>query len=400
MAYIDFQLRHEVVKLKRAIVKVLILLFLNGSVWLAGSFLFIHLEGSTEAAHKCGVKRVQRNFVDELWLESQVADEEEWKSVARRKMLQFEQQLHEAVEAGVSTYSGQKVWSQSNTLVYCFTLATTIGYGHLTPTDPSIRIASMVYGLIAWPLVGLLVAQLSTFLSSLLTIIGLSLRRGRQHQAYDKDNEEDALPLDLPISEQGASPSLLLGLLLAYSLAGAACFASLHQWELPNSLYFILSSLSTVGFGDVVPEDSVVFLMAGGYILLGMALFSLWQGAAMERMEAFLETFLRKLAPNESQVGQAVNGPASNGHLSNHQDLNGHGFSHQALNGHTSNGHVSSHQASNGHASNHQASNGHASNGQTQNGQTANGTKIAPEAYRRPQAYSPVPPARHKQHQS
>ena len=119
----------------------------------------------------------------------------------------------------------------------------------------------------------------------------------------------------------------------------------------------------------------------------------------MERMEAFLETFLRKLAPNESQVGQAVNGPASNGHLSNHQDLNGHGFSHQALNGHTSNGHVSSHQASNGHASNHQASNGHASNGQTQNGQTANGTKIAPEAYRRPQAYSPVPPARHKQHQ-
>ena len=81
----------------------LLLLFLNGSVWLAGSFLFIHLEGSTEAAHKCGsyicvvlfshlficvfvdlvrtfdctssspgVKRVQRNFVDELWLESQV----------------------------------------------------------------------------------------------------------------------------------------------------------------------------------------------------------------------------------------------------------------------------------------------------------------------------------------
>ena len=30
-----------------------------------------------------------------------------------------------------------QVWSQSNTLVYCFTLATTIGYGHLTPTDPS-----------------------------------------------------------------------------------------------------------------------------------------------------------------------------------------------------------------------------------------------------------------------
>ena len=34
---------------------------------------------------------IQRNDDDA----SQVADEEEWKSVARRKMLQFEQQLHE-----------------------------------------------------------------------------------------------------------------------------------------------------------------------------------------------------------------------------------------------------------------------------------------------------------------
>ena len=103
----------------------------------------------------------------------------------------------------------------------------------------------------------------------------LAFRQGRQHQAFDK--EEDALPLDLLISEQGASPSLLLGLLLFYSMAGAALFASVQQWEMPTGLYFVLSSVSTVGFGDVVPEDSVVFLMAGGYILLGMALFSLWQ---------------------------------------------------------------------------------------------------------------------------
>jgi len=331
MAYIDFQMRHEVVKLKRAVVKVLLLLFLNGSVWLAGSFLFIHLEGSTEAAHKCGVKRVQRNFVDELWLESQATDEEEWKSVARRKMLQFEQQLHEAVEAGVSTYSGQKVWSQSNTLVYCFTLATTIGYGHLTPTDPNIRMASMVYGFVAWPLVGLLVAQLVNVVSSMVAITALSLRKGRESRVSEK--EEDSLPLDLLVSDQGASPLLLFVLLFFYSLAGAAFFASLHEWSLPTGLYFVLSSLSTVGFGDVVPQDSVVFLMAGGYVLLGMALFSLWQTAAMEKIETLLDNFLRRLAPNENQDVQLSNGTASNGHMSNGHSSNGH-----ASNGHGSNG--------------------------------------------------------------
>jgi hypothetical protein len=79
------------------------------------------------------------------------------------------------------------------------------------------------------------------------------------------------------VSEQGPSPSLLLALLLVYSLAGAAMYSSLFAWQLPSALYFVLSSLSTVGFGDIVPEDSVVFLLTGGYVLLGLALYSLWQ---------------------------------------------------------------------------------------------------------------------------
>ena len=36
-------------------------------------------------------------------LPGQVADEEEWKSVARRKMLQFEQQLHEGEKMNLSS---------------------------------------------------------------------------------------------------------------------------------------------------------------------------------------------------------------------------------------------------------------------------------------------------------
>ena len=133
----------------------------------------------------------------------------------------------------------------------------------------------MVYGFVAWPLVGLLVAQLVNMVSSMVAIAALSLRKGRENRVSEK--EEDSLPLDLLVSDQGASPLLLFVLLFFYSLAGAAFFASLHEWSLPTGLYFVFSSLSTVGFGDVVPQDSVVFLMAGGYVLLGMALFSLWQ---------------------------------------------------------------------------------------------------------------------------
>ena len=65
----------------------------------------------------------------------------------------------------------------------------------------------MVYGFIAWPLVGLLVAQLVNVVSSLVAITALSLRKGRESRVSEK--EEDSLPLDLLLSDQGASPLLL-----------------------------------------------------------------------------------------------------------------------------------------------------------------------------------------------
>ena len=87
-------------------IKVLFLLFLNTTFWLGGTFLFMHLEATNEAEHKCGVKKVQRDFVDILWQESRFYDEFDWKSSARKRIMQFEDQIHEAVSAGVSSASG------------------------------------------------------------------------------------------------------------------------------------------------------------------------------------------------------------------------------------------------------------------------------------------------------
>ena len=128
----------------------------------------------------------------------------------------------------------------------------------------------MAYGVLAWPLLALLVAQLATLLSSLFIILALILRSRREQQT----EEHDSRPL---LSEQGPSASLLLTLLVSYSLSGALLFSALFLWDLPSSLYFVFSTLSTVGFGDIVPEDSLLFLLAGGYTILGLVLYSMWQ---------------------------------------------------------------------------------------------------------------------------
>lgn len=92
-----------------------------------GAFIFKFVEGAFENFYKCGVKRVKRDFIDNLWLKSHNLREEEWKSLARNKLRNFEEELHTAHEAGIHTYSGQRSWSFLNAVVYCLTIITTIG---------------------------------------------------------------------------------------------------------------------------------------------------------------------------------------------------------------------------------------------------------------------------------
>lgn len=92
-----------------------------------GAFVFRFTEGAFETFYKCGVKRVKRDFLDSLWNYSHNLREDDWKSMARRKLMEFEEQLHTAHEAGMHTYSGQRSWTFLNAVVYCLTVITTIG---------------------------------------------------------------------------------------------------------------------------------------------------------------------------------------------------------------------------------------------------------------------------------
>lgn len=47
--------------------------------------------------------------------------------MARNKLRKFEEELHAAHEAGMTSYSGMKSWSFVNGIIYCMTIVTTIG---------------------------------------------------------------------------------------------------------------------------------------------------------------------------------------------------------------------------------------------------------------------------------
>lgn len=107
----------------RCVCDLLLLIIIFG----LGGILFKSLEGSFENAYKCSTRNVKRDFIESLWRGTHYMREEDWKSMARKKLYEFEDQLHTAHEAGVTSYSGQRSWNFMNSFVYCMTLITTIG---------------------------------------------------------------------------------------------------------------------------------------------------------------------------------------------------------------------------------------------------------------------------------
>merc|ERR1719228_1454232 len=89
--------------------------------------------------------------------------------------------------------------------------------------------------------------------------------------------------------QQGLSSTSLLTILISYALCGSALFSTVFTWDIFDSVYFVFSTFSTVGFGDIVPEDSLVFLMLGGYILIGLAVYSVWQEGVTECIDKLLD---------------------------------------------------------------------------------------------------------------
>ena len=72
----------------------------------------------------------------------------------------------------------------------------------------------------------------------------------------DEDAEEDAQAVVEVDDEFNLPVSLALFILLAYLLIGAIMFVITEGWTYFNAFYFVFISMTTIGFGDLVPSVS------------------------------------------------------------------------------------------------------------------------------------------------
>jgi len=162
-------------------------------------------------------------------------------------------------------------WNQHNSLFFSFTVVTTIGYGHQAPTTTLGRMICIFYALIGIPLNAMLIGSLGNLFKGKMYVFKARLWEslGKAGPLGRQVSQAVVALEDRPKAVAVAAESFVFFLLffLAFLPIPAIIFTALENkegifweegdWTFPDSLYYTFITLSTIGFGDMVPDRNL-----------------------------------------------------------------------------------------------------------------------------------------------
>lgn len=101
-----------------------------------------------------------------------------------------------------------------------------------------------------------------------------------------KATSEEELVID---DEFNLPVSLALLLLSIYMTVGACVFTIWESWSFFEAFYFVFISMSTIGFGDFVPDHPMFMMATFIYLLFGLALTSMCINVVQEKLSAIFD---------------------------------------------------------------------------------------------------------------
>ncbi|XP_045412142.1 potassium channel subfamily K member 4 isoform X2 [Lemur catta] len=172
-------------------------------------------------------------------------------------------------ETNSTSNSSHSTWDLGSAFFFSGTIITTIGYGNVALRTDAGRLFCIFYALVGIPLFGILLAGVGDRLGS-------SLRRGIGH--IEAIFLKWHVPPEL-VRVLSAMLFLLIGCLL-FVLTPTFVFCYMEDWSKLEAIYFVIVTLTTVGFGDYVAgadpkQDYPAYQpLVWFWILLGLAYFA------------------------------------------------------------------------------------------------------------------------------
>ncbi|XP_065350456.1 potassium channel subfamily K member 1 [Cloeon dipterum] len=290
---------------------------------ICGAFMFQAIEG-TEASddREEAIKDIhsaRSKTRDRLWEITQkfnVLEEEAWREQAASEVLKFQMEVIDAINKGydgvddVKDLSETSQWSFSGAFLYSLTVITTIGYGNVAPKTEWGKVATIFYAIIGMPLFLLYLSNIGDILAKSFkwSYAKCCLCRGcggnrdsrsvspensvavqvpeiidETDEQYEESHIESTLGDSVKDDTITVPVTLCLAIMVGYVCGGAILFSKWEDWDFLDGSYFCFISLSTIGFGDIVPGDQIYaskgldmsFIFCSMYLMLGMAIIAM-----------------------------------------------------------------------------------------------------------------------------
>ncbi|XP_041704591.2 potassium channel subfamily K member 4 isoform X1 [Coregonus clupeaformis] len=177
-----------------------------------------------------------------------------------------------AVEAGLdvkhSSTNFTSRWDLASAFFFCGTIITTIGFGNLSPRTKWGQLFCVCYALVGIPMFGFLLAGVGDHMGT-----GLRKAVWKMETLFLKQRVSPTY-----VRVMSAVLSILIGCLIFLAVP-TLVFKEVEDWSFLEALYFVVITLTTVGFGDYVAgsnrKDGDLFKpLVWLWIVFGLAYFA------------------------------------------------------------------------------------------------------------------------------
>jgi len=318
-----------------------------------GSFLFQAIEKDKNAFKKSFVDTRRNSSLEALWNATErfnTLNFEAWNRSVSEEVKRYQIFMVDSIGQGYTgndNVESYDPWSFEGGFLYSLTVITTIGYGHIHPRTVSGKVATILYTVFGMPVFLLYMANVGDILARTLkwtysrvcvcrrpappdpTIyqpnlvwrsaaamlapihpegfgafdgaaegegeeISVGSRSWQSSGGESTSKSEDISSVNIPLT-------ISLVILLALLYGGTELFQSFEDWDPLTSFYFCFISLTTIGFGDVVPgssmssDDRINFIYCSLYLMFGLALLSMCFNLMQEEVVHKVSTCVKSI---------------------------------------------------------------------------------------------------------
>uniref|UniRef100_A0A8K9XWU9 Potassium channel, subfamily K, member 4a n=1 Tax=Oncorhynchus mykiss TaxID=8022 RepID=A0A8K9XWU9_ONCMY len=183
------------------------------------------------------------------------------------------QSVVKAVEAGLdvkhSSTNFTSRWDLASAFFFCGTIITTIGFGNLSPRTKWGQLFCVCYALVGIPMFGFLLAG-----------VGDHMGTGLRKAVWKMETIFLRRVSPTYVRIMSAVLSILIGCLIFLAVP-TLVFKEVEDWSFLEALYFVVITLTTVGFGDYViqiiswvPIEDLFKPLVWLWIVFGLAYFA------------------------------------------------------------------------------------------------------------------------------